>query len=91
MLSNKLSSSIHLGRPLDGVLVAAALSGIIYMTPTEFADLQRLPNEARRAQLRLPDTCRPKLSALKVSAKRSGRMAVLVRCTPRTPPTELPR
>ena len=90
MLGKGLSSAIHLGQPLNGLIVATALSGIFYMSPEQFADLQRLPNEERRAQLRLPDTCRPKLSAMKVSKKGSGRMAVLVSCgARRTPPTEV--
>lgn len=76
---------------LSGLIVVVAMSGVFYMSPAQFADLQRLPNEARRAQLRLPDTCRPKLSALKVSERSSGDMAVLVSCEARRPPTIKPR
>ena len=68
-------------------IVAAALSGIIYMTPAEFASLQSLSNDARRARLGMPDTCRPGLTAVKMSTKRSGRIAVLVRCHERRPPS----
>jgi hypothetical protein len=68
-------------------IVAAALSGIIYMTPSEFAHLQSLSNDARRARLGMPDTCRPGLTAVKMSSKRSGRIAVLVSCHKRQPPS----
>ena len=68
-------------------IVAAALAGIIYMTPAEFANLQSLSNDARRARLGMPDTCRPGLTAVKMSTKRSGRIAVLVRCHERRPPS----
>ena len=74
-------------------IVAAALSGIIYMTPAEFASLQSLSNDARRARLGMPDTCRPGLTAVKMSTKRSGRMAVLVshqRQPPSPPNTRAP-
>jgi hypothetical protein len=70
-------------------IVAAALAGIIYMTPAEFANLQRLSNDARRARLGMPDTCRPGLTAVKMSTKRSGRIAVLVICHKREPPSPL--
>jgi hypothetical protein len=90
MLKKIPSSAFRFG-PASGVLAATALSGIVYMSPVEFADLQRLPNAERRVRLGMPDTCRPKLSALKVSKKSSGRMAVLVSCDPRrTPATEVP-
>ena len=68
-------------------IVAAALSGIIYMTPAEFASLQSLSNDARRARLGMPDTCRPGLTAVKMSTKRSGRIAVLVSCHKRRSPS----
>jgi hypothetical protein len=84
-----------LGRTLSGTrrytgaagIVAAALSGIIYMTPAEFASLQSLSNDARRARLGMPDTCRPGLTAVKMSTKRSGRIAVLISCHKRRPPS----
>ena|GEM_PF-5100937 len=84
-----------LGRTLSGTrrytgaagIVAAALSGIIYMTPGEFASLQSLSNDARRARLGMPDTCRPGLTAVKMSTKRSGRIAVLISCHKRRPPS----
>jgi hypothetical protein len=71
-------------------LLAAALSGIIYMSPAEFAYLQSLTNDERRARLGMPETCRPGLTAAKMSARPSGRMAVLVRCHRRPPATSPP-
>ncbi|HEU4437834.1 MAG TPA: hypothetical protein VFT36_01215 [Methylomirabilota bacterium] len=68
-------------------MIAAALSGIIYMTPAEFANLQSLSNDARRARLGMPETCRPGLTAVKMGTKRSGRIAVLVSCHKRQPPS----
>jgi hypothetical protein len=68
-----------------GFLAASALSGIIYMSPAEFAHLQSLPNAERRARLGMPDTCRPRLTAVKPSARPSGRIAVHVSCQKRLP------
>lgn len=60
------------------------LAMIVYMSPIEFAELQGLSNEARRQRLGLPDSCRPSLSAVKVSKRKFGRVGVLVRCLERT-------
>lgn len=68
-----------------GILGVAVLAGIIYMSPSEFAYLQSLPNDARRSRLGMPDTCRPGLTAVKMSARPSGRIAVLVSCHKRVP------
>ena len=66
--------------PASPALVTAVLAVILEMSAVEFAELQRLPTQERRARLGMPDTCTPALSAMKVSKRNSGRVAVLIDC-----------
>lgn len=50
------------------------------MSAAEFAALQSLPEQGRRAQLGMPSTCAPGLTALKGDAAKSDRLTVLVSC-----------
>jgi hypothetical protein len=65
---------------VGAALVAAMLTVTLDMSTAEFAELQGLPDQARRARLGMPDTCTPGLSAVKVGTGRSGRLTVRIDC-----------
>lgn len=56
---------------------------------TEFAELQGLSDEDRRARLGLPAGCRPSLAAIRPSGA-TNRVIVLVECKPVTTVTTVP-
>lgn len=50
------------------------------MSALEFAELQRLSDEDRRALLHLPDACVPGITAMRPAVARSQHLIVLVDC-----------
>lgn len=50
------------------------------MSLAEFAELQSLSDEARRARFGLPNSCTPGVSAMKPAVANSDRLIVLIDC-----------
>jgi len=56
------------------------------MSVSEFAELQSLSDEERRARFDLPDGCTPGISAMRAAVVSSQRLIVLVDCKAAEPP-----
>jgi len=60
--------------------VALLLVLTMEMSSSEFAELQSLSDEGRRARFNLPDGCRSGISAMRPAVKSSQRLIVLIDC-----------
>ena len=61
------------------------------MSVLEFAELQNLSDEGRRARLDLPDGCTPGISAMRPAAMSAQRLIVLIDCKAPEPAQEDPK
>ena len=61
------------------------------MSLLEFAELQSLSDEGRRARLDLPDGCTPAISAMRPAVVSSQRLIVLIDCKATEPAQENPK
>lgn len=60
--------------------VALLLLLTLEMSASEFAELQSLSDEGRRARLGLPDGCTPGISAMRPAVARFRQLIVLIAC-----------
>jgi hypothetical protein len=61
------------------------------MRPAEFAQLQSLSDEARRARFDLPDHCTPSITATQPTVTKPDRLLVLITCKPTDPSPHGPK
>lgn len=71
--------------------VALLLVLTMEMSLSEFADLQSLSDEGRRARLALPDGCTPGISAMRPAVVSSQRLIVLIDCKSTEPAQQDPK
>ncbi len=62
------------------VVVCFALIVTLDVSVQEFAELLRLPDDARRVRFELPEDCTPIIGAARPAAPSSGRLKVFVDC-----------
>ncbi|HKX05052.1 MAG TPA: hypothetical protein VJX71_21340 [Methylomirabilota bacterium] len=71
--------------------VALLMVLTLEMRASEFAQLQSLSDEARRARFDLPDHCTPGISAVQPAATKSDRLIVQITCKPAEPSAHGPK
>jgi hypothetical protein len=71
--------------------VALLMVLTLEMRASEFAELQSLSDEARRARFDLPDHCTPGITATQPAVTKPDRLLVLITCKPAEPSEHEPK